>query len=196
MGDRRPPARSARRPPRCSARMGRHAGRRGRLRRRSVAVVAPGRLLLALPILVLWCISPALAYATGRPLRRTGPPLRAASAGPPALARANLAVLRRPVGPGGPLADPRQHPGEPARPGRPPDLADQHRAAAALGARRLRFRLPDARASLDRLEPTFDTLLRMQRYRGHFYNWYDTRRSAAAPAYISTVDSGNLAGYL
>ena len=50
---------------------------------------------------------------------------------------------------------------------------------------------------VDRLEPTFDTLLRMQRYRGHFYNWYDTRTLAPlAPPYISTVDSGNLAGYL
>ncbi len=50
---------------------------------------------------------------------------------------------------------------------------------------------------VDRLEPTFDTLLRMQRYRGHFYNWYDTRTLAPlTPAYISTVDSGNLAGYL
>ncbi len=50
---------------------------------------------------------------------------------------------------------------------------------------------------LDRLEPTFDTLLRMQRYRGHFYNWYDTQTLAPlVPAYISTVDSGNLAGYL
>ena len=37
----------------------------------------------------------------------------------------------------------------------------------------------------------------MQRYRGHFYNWYDTRTLAPLPpAYISTVDSGNLAGYL
>jgi cyclic beta-1,2-glucan synthetase len=37
----------------------------------------------------------------------------------------------------------------------------------------------------------------MQRYRGHFFNWYDTRTLAPlAPAYISTVDSGNLAGYL
>src|SRR5262245_27007785 len=37
----------------------------------------------------------------------------------------------------------------------------------------------------------------MQRYRGHFYNWYDTRSLVPlAPPYISTVDSGNLAGYL
>ena len=33
---------------------------------------------------------------------------------------------------------------------------------------------------LDRLEPTFDTLLRMPRYRGHFYNWYDTAHAGAA----------------
>src|SRR5262249_36869543 len=33
--------------------------------------------------------------------------------------------------------------------------------------------------------------------RGHFYNWYDTRTLAPLPPpYISTVDSGNLAGYL
>jgi hypothetical protein len=50
---------------------------------------------------------------------------------------------------------------------------------------------------ITRLERTFATLLRMPRYRGHFYNWYDTRTLVALPpAYISTVDSGNLAGYL
>ncbi|MGH9175464.1 MAG: glucoamylase family protein, partial [Vicinamibacterales bacterium] len=41
------------------------------------------------------------------------------------------------------------------------------------------------------------TLLRLQRYRGHLYNWYDTRTLVPlTPGYISTVDSGNLAGYL
>jgi len=50
---------------------------------------------------------------------------------------------------------------------------------------------------IDRLEPTFGTLVRTQRYRGHFYNWYDTRTLVPlAPTYISTVDSGNFAGYL
>ena len=40
-----------------------------------------------------------------------------------------------------------------------------------------------------RLEPTFKTLLRMERYRGHFYNWYDTETlGPLSPAYISTVD--------
>jgi cellobiose phosphorylase len=47
---------------------------------------------------------------------------------------------------------------------------------------------------------TLDTLATMrglQRYRGHFYNWYDTRTlEALPPLYISSVDSGNLAGHL
>ena len=37
----------------------------------------------------------------------------------------------------------------------------------------------------------------LERYRGHFYNWYDTQtRLPLVPRYVSTVDSGNLAGHL
>jgi cyclic beta-1,2-glucan synthetase len=44
---------------------------------------------------------------------------------------------------------------------------------------------------------TFATLDRLQRFRGHFYNWYDTRTlEPLRPMYVSTVDSGNLAGHL
>ena len=46
---------------------------------------------------------------------------------------------------------------------------------------------------------TGNTLRAMQgleRYQGHFYNWYDTRSlRPLAPLYVSTVDSGNLAGH-
>ncbi|WP_312770122.1 GH36-type glycosyl hydrolase domain-containing protein [Pseudoxanthomonas mexicana] len=43
----------------------------------------------------------------------------------------------------------------------------------------------------------FDTLDALPRHRGHFYNWYDTATlQPLPPAYISTVDSGNLAGHL
>ena len=38
---------------------------------------------------------------------------------------------------------------------------------------------------------------KMERYNGHFYNWYDTETlQPLQPRYISTVDSGNLAGHL
>ena len=37
----------------------------------------------------------------------------------------------------------------------------------------------------------------MERHRGHFYNWYDTQSLRPLfPLYISSVDSGNLAGHL
>lgn len=44
-----------------------------------------------------------------------------------------------------------------------------------------------------RIGDTLDTLERLPRFRGHFYNWYDTQDLALLlPAYVSTVDSGNL----
>src|SRR5439155_21610972 len=42
-----------------------------------------------------------------------------------------------------------------------------------------------------------NTMESLERYRGHFYNSYDTQtRLPLAPRYVSTVDSGNLAGHL
>jgi len=48
-----------------------------------------------------------------------------------------------------------------------------------------------------RIEATLETMSRMQRFRGHFYNWYDTQNLRPLdPRYVSSVDSGNLAGHL
>ncbi|MBJ7880171.1 GH36-type glycosyl hydrolase domain-containing protein [Gelidibacter salicanalis] len=50
---------------------------------------------------------------------------------------------------------------------------------------------------LSRCNSTLKTLHEMERYKGHFYNWYDTQSLAIMrPAYVSTVDSGNLVGHL
>ena len=38
---------------------------------------------------------------------------------------------------------------------------------------------------------------KLDRFHGHFLNWYDTKTLAPlTPQYVSTVDSGNLAGHL
>jgi cyclic beta-1,2-glucan synthetase len=56
-----------------------------------------------------------------------------------------------------------------------------------IGVGELLKRTADAVATMERLE----------RYNGHFYNWYDTRTlKILDPAYVSVVDSGNLAGHL
>lgn len=50
---------------------------------------------------------------------------------------------------------------------------------------------------IDRLENTLNATQMLDRYRGHFYNWYSTKLGAVlSPSYISTVDSGNLAASL
>jgi len=50
---------------------------------------------------------------------------------------------------------------------------------------------------LNRLENTLNSLQVLEKYRGHFFNWYDTTLGEVLhPRYISTVDSGNLAAGL
>ncbi len=50
---------------------------------------------------------------------------------------------------------------------------------------------------VERLEATLATIRSLERFRGHLYNWYDTRDlHRLEPAYVSSVDSGNLAGHL
>jgi cyclic beta-1,2-glucan synthetase len=50
---------------------------------------------------------------------------------------------------------------------------------------------------LAKLDATFATMNKLERFRGHFFNWYDTTDlRALQPKYISSVDSGNLAGHL
>ena len=51
--------------------------------------------------------------------------------------------------------------------------------------------------AVERLDATLATMGRMARFRGHFYNWYDTGDLRPLdPLYISSVDSGNLSGHL
>lgn len=48
-----------------------------------------------------------------------------------------------------------------------------------------------------RIADTLDTLEKLERFRGHLLNWYDTRTLRPLdPRYVSSVDSGNLAGHL
>ncbi len=50
---------------------------------------------------------------------------------------------------------------------------------------------------IERTTNTLDSVQKLEKYHGHLYNWYDTiTLFPLAPRYISTVDSGNLAGHL
>jgi hypothetical protein len=50
---------------------------------------------------------------------------------------------------------------------------------------------------IERTTNTLHTMGELERHRGHFYNWYNTvSLKPLHPNYVSTVDSGNLAGHL
>ncbi len=50
---------------------------------------------------------------------------------------------------------------------------------------------------LNRVEASLASIGELEKWHGHLYNWYDTKSlKPLRPFYISTVDSGNLVGYL
>ena len=50
---------------------------------------------------------------------------------------------------------------------------------------------------IERTAGSIQTMKVLERFQGHFYNWYDIKLlEPMQPKYISTVDSGNLAGHL
>ena len=51
--------------------------------------------------------------------------------------------------------------------------------------------------TIERIEKTLGTMEKLDKWNGHFYNWYNTiTLEPLKPMYISSVDSGNLAAYL
>lgn len=55
----------------------------------------------------------------------------------------------------------------------------------------------DISESVDRISKIINSMESLEMYKGHLYNWYDTlTKEPLMPKYISTVDSGNLVGYL
>lgn len=55
----------------------------------------------------------------------------------------------------------------------------------------------DLLETVDRIDRIMTSMESLARLKGHFYNWYDTKtKEPLFPRYVSTVDSGNLVGYL
>ncbi|WP_308418565.1 GH36-type glycosyl hydrolase domain-containing protein [Chitinimonas arctica] len=163
-----------------------------------LAVHVPTALAVAAPILLLWLVSPALAWWISLPLGR-----RQAVLSPEQtdflrlLARKTWAFFDTFVGPDDHWL--------------PPDNYQEYRVAAVahrtsptnIGLALLAnltaydFGYITAGRLLERTALTLRTMAGLERHRGHFYNWYDTQTlQVLPPAYISTVDSGNLAGHL
>jgi cyclic beta-1,2-glucan synthetase len=163
-----------------------------------LAVVGPAALFAALPILALWFSAPAIAWWLSRPLQRRETRLTAAqSLFLRRIARKTWAYFDTFVGEEDHWLPPDNFQEEPG-----PQIA--HRTSPTnIGLMLLAnltahdFGYVTAGSLVERTAATFRTMARLPRYRGHFYNWYDTQTlQPLPPRYVSSVDSGNLAGYL
>ena len=163
-----------------------------------VALLRPAVLPAALLLLVPWFLAPQLAWFISRPARPEEQPLGMEE-------RRFLRLIARRTwlwfetfaGPGDNWLPPDNHQGAPFE-------ATAHRTSPT----NIGMLLLSAVSAYDfgwmgRQElaawagNVLDTLDRMERHRGHWLNWVDTRTlHTLEPRYISVVDSGNLAGAL
>jgi len=163
-----------------------------------LAAYRPGALAPALPLLLVWFLSPEIALFMSRPRRRRVERLTQQDTHRfRLLARRTWLFFETFVGPEDQWLPPdhfQEDPrGEVARRTSPTNIGLLLLATVSAHD----FGHADVLSVALRLRNTLETLSKMERYRGHLYNWYDTANlEPLAPRYVSTVDSGNLAACL
>ena len=158
----------------------------------------PVALLAAWPVLALWAVGPLLVWWLSRPLSRPTPPLSAGQT------RFLHALARKTWGFFETFVSRQEN-------WLPPDNMQEHPVtliAHRTSPTNIGLSLLANLAAYDfgyiaigtlltRTRHTLATLHRLERHRGHFYNWYDTQTLLPLmPLYVSSVDSGNLSGHL
>ncbi len=163
-----------------------------------VYAVNPGVLWVAGPFLILWLLSPQVAYWIGRPISHEPATLTEEQQQElRRLARRTWRYFEHFVGPEDRWLAPDHFQESP-----------RGQVTHSTSPTNIGLMLLSTLAAYDlgymglqelavRIRNTFETLDELEQYRGHFLNWYDTRSLAPLPPrYVSTVDSGNLAGSL
>ncbi|MFZ6638895.1 GH36-type glycosyl hydrolase domain-containing protein [Undibacterium sp. TC4M20W] len=160
--------------------------------------VNPVALRAAAPILLLWLISPVIAYLMSREKQQRVSQLSTEQTEfLQATARKTWLFFETYVGPEDNWLPPDNVQFQPVS-------VTAHRTSPTnIGLSLLAnlvaydFGYIPAGQLLQRTQDTFASLSKMERHQDHFYNWYDTKTlQPLQPLYISTVDSGNLAGHL
>jgi cyclic beta-1,2-glucan synthetase len=163
-----------------------------------LAALHPHAIPAALPLLVLWAAAPASAFVLSRPVPSRREVLGVED-------RAFLhAVARKTWSYFDTFMGPADHALPPDNVQMMPDIRVAHRTSptniamallATVSAHDLGFIDVDEMAA--RIDATLTTVERLEHFEGHLLNWYDTVTLVPLqPAYVSTVDSGNLAGAL
>jgi cyclic beta-1,2-glucan synthetase len=164
----------------------------------AILIFRSSSVLLATPLLVAWMVSPAVAYWLSQPI--INEPIQLSEPERQhlqRLARRTWAYFEHFVGPDDHWLPPdhfQENPhGNVAHYTTPTNIGLY--LVAALSAYDLGF--IGLFELTVRLRNTFDNMQKLDRYRGHWLNWYDTKAmTPLPPRYVSTVDSGNLAASL
>lgn len=162
----------------------------------SIAILAPTSMLSASPVLFVWTLAPLIAFRISQPS-----PSRVRNLDEPQI-RAVRRTARKTWHFFEQFMGPQDHWLPPDNFQEDPKGAIAHRTSptnsglmllSTLAAHDLGYvTLPDL---IGRLHSSFRTFDSLERYRGHFFNWYETDSlKVLQPAYVSTVDSGNLLG--
>ena len=163
-----------------------------------LAALRPAKLPQALPILGLWMAAPWIGWWISRPIASAVPDLTAEQAAfLRRIARKTWHFFETFV-----TAEENWLPPDNFQEIPSPTIASRTSPTnmglallASLAARDLGYL--SVGALIARTENAFATMRRLERFRGHFYNWYETRQlHPLLPLYVSSVDSGNLAGHL
>ena len=163
-----------------------------------ISALRPEALAAAIPVLALWSAAPLIAAALSRPLAASESEVGEADRS------FFLAAARKTWGYFSALCGPEDHWLPPDNYQESPTPRAAHRTSptnigmgllSALTAHDLGF--IDAPELVERIEGCLTSMESMERHKGHLFNWYDTRSlTPLLPRYVSTVDSGNLAGAL
>ncbi len=163
------------------------------------AVLKPGAWPVALPFVLLWVGSPVLAWRISVP-----PKIAKSQVLSSVQTRSLRLIARRTWRFFETFVDERSHSLPPDNFQEDPEPVEARRTSptnmglyllSTMVARDLGW--IGALETVERIEATLQTMSGLRRVRGHFLNWYDTRDlRPLEPMYVSTVDSGNLGGYL
>jgi cyclic beta-1,2-glucan synthetase len=163
-----------------------------------IILINVGAFLVALPLLVAWLLSPEIAYFISRPIvskkEFLTPEDRHVLR---KLARRTWLFFEQFVGPEDHWLPPDHFQESPL------GQVTPHTSPTNIGLMLLSslsaydMGYISAPELLSRVRLAFESLDALEQHRGHWLNWYDTRTlQPLSPRYVSTVDSGNLAGSL
>ncbi len=163
-----------------------------------IVVLRPSALLIAWPFLAAWAVAPSIAYLLSRPVPTQRVPVRERDRELlHDIAARTWAYFDR-------YMTAEEHYLPPDNVQLVPELTIATRTSptnigmallSMLAARDFDFITLDD--LVRRVDATLTTVERLPKHEGHLLNWYDTRvLTPLLPAYVSTADSGNLAGSL